>query len=101
MIQRILIYLFGLNYRTSIGAIFTVITLIPGAIAVIVKMYEGIVIFPPWIMIVSAVCTFIGIIYTGIVAKSKSVTGINGSAKMESSGQMMSKKDMLGGSGNG
>jgi hypothetical protein len=96
MIQRFLIYLFGVNYQTTLGVILTVISAIPNAITLIMKLYEGQIIFPAWVTIVSAICMFISIIYTGITAKSKNTTGINGSAKTMVDGRLMTKNEITG-----
>lgn len=73
MLKNILIKLFGANYETTIGGIFTVIGLIPSAI-----QYIGIEQMPGWLKTAGIVCSGLSYLYAQFKAKSKTVSGIEG-----------------------
>lgn len=62
--------LFGQNWETTIGAIFTAIGLVPQAIQSLELTN-----IPNWLRIAGLACSFISFIYMGIQSKSKNVTG--------------------------
>jgi hypothetical protein len=64
------------NWRTTLAAIVTALGLVPAAIASM-----NLEVVPDWLKTVGAVCTFIGIIATGLLAKDKNVTGVGDTAK--------------------
>jgi len=63
--------LFGMNYKTTITGIFTVISLIPEAI-----LYLGLAEIPQWLRIVSLCCVFLSYLYGAYQAKDKDVSGV-------------------------
>lgn len=94
MIQRILVYIFGVNYQTTVAGILGVIAAIPGAITMIQAMYGSQLTLPPWVTIVSVVCVFITYIYGTSMQKTKTVSGTNGGAKLNVGGEMKSAEEI-------
>lgn len=63
------------NWRTSLASIVTAIGLIPTAIASL-----NLTTIPEWLMTVSYISVFIGIVASGLLAKDKNVTGVGENA---------------------
>jgi hypothetical protein len=70
--------IFGQNWETTLGAIFTAIGIVPQAIQSLELTQV-----PGWLRTVGMVCAFLSFIYTGIMAKSKNVTGTGINAHRE------------------
>ncbi len=69
--------IFGANYKTAVGSIFTAIGLIPTAIQQL-----GLTDLPEWLRVTGLVCAFVSFIYTGVQTKDKNVTGAGASARI-------------------
>lgn len=67
------------NWRTTLAAIVTAAGLVPGAIAQL-----NLEVVPDWLKSAGAICTFIGILGIGLLAKDKNVTGVGDTAQTKS-----------------
>ena len=69
-------YIFGRNWQTTLGGVFTAIGSVPAAIS-----YLNLATIPQWLKVFGLSCSFISFIYMSVMAKSKNVTGTGDTAQ--------------------